>query len=138
MARWLFPVPGGTQEVHDLAAGDEAQLGECQDAIAVERGLEREVEAAERLDGGKAPHAQRCLDPAVLAQGQLLGEQDVDGLECADLGVLQAAYDLIERFQGAWHLQADQVAADAIEHRRGQFRDPAHARRCASRRPTAS
>jgi hypothetical protein len=64
-------------------------LGERQDAIAVERGLEGEVEAGKRLDRGEAAHAQRHLDAAVLAQRQFLGEQDVDGLERADLAALE-------------------------------------------------
>ena len=41
---------GRAEEVHDLGAVDELQLGERQDAVAVERGLEGEVEAGERLD----------------------------------------------------------------------------------------
>ena len=47
---------GRAEEVHDLGAVDELQLGERQDAVAVERGLEGEVEAGERLDGGEPRH----------------------------------------------------------------------------------
>jgi hypothetical protein len=66
------------QEVDDLVACDEPQLGQRQDPVAVERGLEGEVKPGERLDGSEAAHSQRCLHAAVLAQRQLLGEQDVD------------------------------------------------------------
>ena len=45
---------GRAEEVDDLGAVDELELGERQDAVAVERGLEGEVEAGERLDGGAA------------------------------------------------------------------------------------
>lgn len=83
----------------DLAEGDEAELGERDDSIAVERGLEGEVEAGERLDRGQAPHAQCRLDPAVLAQGQLFREEDVHGFEGGDLALLEPAYDMIERFE---------------------------------------
>lgn len=68
-------------------------------AVASQRGLEREVEAGERLDRGQAPHAQCRLDPAVLAQGQLFREQDVHGFEGGDLAFLEPAHDMIERFE---------------------------------------
>ena len=119
---------GRAEEVDDLGAVDEAELGEREDAVAVERGLEGEVEAGERLDRGQPPHAQRRLDAAVLAQGQLLGEQDVDGFERGDLALLEAAHDMVERFQRARHLQADQVVADAIDRRAAWCRGGAHGR----------
>ena len=109
---------GRAEEVDDLAAVDEVELGQRQDAVAVERGLEGEVEAGQRLDRGQAGHAQRRLDAAVLAQGQLFRQQDVDGLERGDLALLDAAHDMVERFQRARHLQADQVVADAVDRRR--------------------
>jgi hypothetical protein len=39
------------EEVDDLVAVDEVELGQGQDAVLVERGLEGEVEAGQRLDG---------------------------------------------------------------------------------------
>ena len=72
---------GRAEEVNDLAAVDEAKLGERQDAVAVERGLEGEVEAGERLDRGEPRHHQCGLDAAVLAQRELLDEQRVDRLD---------------------------------------------------------
>jgi hypothetical protein len=45
-----FAGAGRPEEVNDLAAVDELELGEGQDTLTVERGLEREVEAVERLD----------------------------------------------------------------------------------------
>jgi hypothetical protein len=110
------------QEVDHLAAGDEAELGQGEDAVPVERGLEGEVEAGEGFDGPQAAHAQGRLDAAVLAQGQLFGEQDVDGLQSADLALLEAAHDVVERLQRARHLQAHQVTANAVEHGRTELR----------------
>ena len=49
---------GRTEQMHHLGAVDELQLGERQDAVAVERGLEGEVEAGERLDGGQPRQQQ--------------------------------------------------------------------------------
>ena len=52
-------------------AVDEVELGECQDAVAVERRLEGEVEAGECLDGREPRHHQRGLDAPVLADREL-------------------------------------------------------------------
>jgi hypothetical protein len=38
------------EEVDDLAPVDEIETGQGEDAVAVEGGLEREVESGERLD----------------------------------------------------------------------------------------
>ena len=122
-----------------FAAGDEAELGQGEDAIPIERRLEGEVEAGEGLDRRQATHAQGRLDATVLPQGQLFGEQDVDGLQAADLALLEASHDVIERLQRTRHLQAHQIAADAIQHRRGQLGSGPHARLSwASWRATAS
>jgi hypothetical protein len=40
---------GRAEEVEDLGAGDEVELGQREDAVAVEGGLQGEVEALERL-----------------------------------------------------------------------------------------
>ena len=68
---------GRAEEVDDFATIDELQLGERHDTVFVERGLEGEVEAGERLDRGEARHHQRDLDAAVLTQRELLSEQHV-------------------------------------------------------------
>ena len=57
-----FAGAGRAEEVDDLTAIDELELGEGEDALAVERGLEGEVEAGEGLDRREAAHAQRRLD----------------------------------------------------------------------------
>ena len=106
---------GRPDEVDDLGAVDELQFGERHDAVPVERGLEGEVEAGEGLDRREPGHLERHFDAAVLAQGQLLGEQGVDGLDGADLAALDAAHDDVEDFERARHLQADEVALDALD-----------------------
>ncbi len=130
---------GRSHEVDHLSPGDKAQLGQRVDAVPIQRGLEGEVVAGERLDRRQPAHAQRRLDAAVLAKGQLLAQQDVDRFQRADLPMLQAAYDLVQRLQGAGHFQADQVAADALDQGRRQSGWRAHARPLwASWRPMAS
>jgi hypothetical protein len=39
--------------VKHLRSIDKLELGECQDAVLIEGGLEGEVEARKRLDGGE-------------------------------------------------------------------------------------
>ena len=107
---------GWAEEVDHLVAVDEVELSEGEDAIAVERWLEREVEACERLDGGELGHPQRHLHAAVLAQRQFLGEQSVDDLQRTGFTALELAHCLIQDLQSSGHLQADQRLADAIEH----------------------
>ena len=125
------------EEVDDLVAVDEVELGQGEDAVLVERGLEGEVEAGQRLDVEQPPHLQRRLDPAALAQAQLLAEQGVDRLQGGDLAALELAERVLQHLQGAGHLEPDEVAADALQ---GGGDGTAHrpASRAASRRPTAS
>ena len=103
------------------------QRCQSENTVAVERGLKREVIALEGFDRGEPGHAQRRLDTAALAQRRLLGKQGVDGFECRDFAALDLAHDVIERFQGARHLEADQAMADAVQRSRsGGNRDVAH------------
>ena len=55
--RWDLPVLGWSVQVDDLSTIDEVEAGERHDPFAVERGLEREVEAGERLEDGQSGHA---------------------------------------------------------------------------------
>ena len=66
---------GRTDEMHGFGAVDELQSGERHDAVLVERGLEGEVEAGEGLDRRELGHLDRHFDAAVLAEGELFGEQ---------------------------------------------------------------
>ena len=134
-----FARAGWTEEMDRLVTIDEAELGQGEDTIAVERRLEGEVEAGKRFDRCKPAHAQGCLDAAVLAQGQFLGEEDIDGFESRQLTVFKAAYDMVESFQRSWHLQADKIMTNTIEHGRDGIEGPAHERlSCARTLPTAS
>jgi hypothetical protein len=61
--------------------------------------LESEVETGEGFDRRQPGHLDRHPDAAVLARGQLFGEQGVDGLDGADLTELDAAQGDVEDFQ---------------------------------------
>ena len=86
-----LPGSGRTYEMECFGAIDELQSGERQDTVSVERGLEGEVETGEGFDRRQPGHLDRHPDAAVLARGQLFGEQGVDGLDGADLAALDAA-----------------------------------------------
>jgi hypothetical protein len=130
---------GLADEVDHLVPIDEVETGERHDSVAIERGLEREVEAGQGLDRRQARHLQRRLDPASLAEGGLLGEQRVDRFDRAELAALELLDDMIERLQRARHAQADQVAADALDRRvRQRLASHDAVATAARRRPTAS
>ena len=125
------------EKVDHLVPIDELQLGQSEDAVAVERGLEGEVEAGQGFDGDQAPHLERGLDAADFAQGEFLAEQGVDRFQRADLAALELAHGVVENFQGPRHFEADQVAAHLIDGARRQFvalhgRPPSPARRRAT------
>ena len=131
-----FAAAGLAEEVDDLVPADEVEPGQGEDAVAVERGLEREVEPGQRLDGEQPAHLEGGLDPAALAQAELLVEQVVDRLEGGDLAALELAEQVLQHLEGARHAEADQVAADAVEGSgRGGHRAGSPA---ASLRPTVS
>src|SRR5215210_8796207 len=124
------------EEVDHLVAVDEVELGESEDTVAIERGLEGEVKAGQRLDVEQPSHLERRLDPAILAQAELLVEQAVDRLESGDLAALELAQQMLEHLERARHFEADEVPADAVEGgRAGAHRAGSPA---ASRRPMAS
>jgi hypothetical protein len=62
VAKWLLPGQAGRGSGPSLAI-DEGELGDGENAVALEGRLEREVEAGEGLDGGELGHPQRYLDP---------------------------------------------------------------------------
>src|SRR6516225_8082447 len=92
---------GRAEEVDHLVAIDEVELSEGKNAITVERRLEREVEARERLNGGELGHAQRHLHAAVLAQRQFLGEQRIDHLQRTGFAALELTHALVQDLQSS-------------------------------------
>ena len=110
-----MPGPGRAEEMDDLGAGDEVELGQRQDAVAIERGLEGEVEALQRLRRRQPRGLERDADASGLADGVFLGEQAVDRLERGDLAMLHPPDGVVQGFQRARHAQPDEVRADAVE-----------------------
>jgi hypothetical protein len=108
---------GRADEMQDLGAIDEAEFGERHDAVLVERGLEGEVEAGERFDGGQARHDERRFHATGLAQGELLSEQGVDGFKRGHLAAFEATQGGVEDLDGARHFEADHGLLDALDQR---------------------
>src|SRR5689334_13798338 len=130
---------GLPNEVDDVMTVDELELGQGQDAVAVERGLEREVEAGQGFDGEQSAHLECSPHPPALAQGQFLTQQRLQGLWSADLTALQTTQDMIEHLQRPRHFEADEVAADPVnEAGWGSSVHHDAPPSAASRRPTAS
>jgi hypothetical protein len=100
---------------------------------------EGKIEPRQRLDRRQARHLQRRLDTAAFTDGEFLGEQRLDGLNRRGLAALKLLDNMIERLQGPWHAQADQVIADPLDRRSGRQRVSHGAASFVARRlPTAS
>ena len=82
---------------------------------------------------------QRGLDATAFADGEFLGKQRLDRLNCGGLATLELLNHMIERLQGPRHAQTDQVIADPLDRRSGrQMVSHAAASFAARRLPTAS
>src|SRR5271169_390775 len=75
------------------------------------------------------------FDAAVLPDGELFGQQSVDGLDGADLAALDAAQGNVEDFQRPRHPQGDETGFNALDEGGRAHRTPP---RPARRRPTAA
>ena len=98
-------------------------LGERADEVG-ERG---EVDAATgKLDAGEARDDERCLHATVFTQGELLGEQGVDGFERGHLAVFETAHNGVKDLDGARHFEADHGLLDALDQRWNDLGTGAH------------
>ena len=122
-----------------LMAVDEVELCQGENAVAVQRGLEREVKARQRLDRGQPGHRQRRLDAAPVADGEFLGQQGINRLKRRDFTALELRHDMIQHLQRPRHAQGDEMGAYPLEQGGCQI-GASHRRapRCARRRPTAA
>src|ERR1700749_3678349 len=125
--------------MNHLMAIDEVECSQRHDPAAFERWLEGEVEPRQRLDRRQARHLQCRLDTTAFADDEFLGEQRLDRLDGVGLATLELLDDMIERFQGPWHTQADQVITDPLDRCGWRQRISHAAASLAARRlPTAS
>src|SRR5690606_15752082 len=75
-----FPDARRSEQDHVLPALDEAELVQALDLLAADRGLEGEVELLQGLYRRQPRRAHRGLEPAVVTQGDLGGEEPFDRL----------------------------------------------------------
>lgn len=75
MARWVFPTPGGSEEDHVLPAVEEGEFVQGVDLLALDGGLEAEVEVGQGLHGREPRGTNGGLEPAVVAQVDLGSEE---------------------------------------------------------------
>lgn len=100
---------GRSEQMDDLGPVDELQLGQRQDPIAIERGLEVEVEAGKRLDRSEPHHHQRGLDAQVLPDRWFLDEQGVERLNAVDLALFDATEGDVENVECPQHPERHEV-----------------------------
>ena len=101
--------------MEDLLALDKAELGQGHDAVALERGLEGEIEAVQGFDVGQPGHQEGGLDASGLADRELLREQELDRFQGGDLTLLDLTAGAVDHLQGARHLEGDQGGLEAVE-----------------------
>ena len=73
--------------------------------------------SCELLDGRQPTGAHRRLQPPVVAQLNLRGEQLLDRIGRGQRAAVDVAQDRVERFQGAGHAQVGQDLPEAITAR---------------------
>ena len=122
-----FAGAGWTEQMDDLGPIDEVEASKRQDAVAVERRLEGEVVAGQRLDHRQPRHAQGGFDPPVLTQGEFLDQQLLKRRDAVNLPLLDPAQGGVQHLQGAGHPEADEAPADAVDPSR--LRCDRHGRR---------
>ena len=70
-----MPTPGGPRKIRSR----EAELVERVDLLALDRGLEAEVEVVEGLDGREPARAHGSLKAPIITQHDLSTEELLDG-----------------------------------------------------------
>ena len=87
------------------------------DLLATYRRLEREVEIAELLDDRLAARAHRRLQPSVIAQLNLCGEELLDRFRSRERAAIDAVENRIERLEGAGHPQVGEDVTQSVAAR---------------------
>jgi len=90
---------GRAEEDDILAALHEAELVEALHLLAAQRGLNGEIEVVELLHHGQPARAHRGLEPSVIPQLNLRGEQLLDRLRRGQRAAIDALENGVERFK---------------------------------------
>src|SRR4028119_950301 len=99
MARWLLPTPGGPRKITFLLPLHEAELVQALDLLALEAGLEDEVEIGEGLHRGEPAASHGGLQAARVAQRDLRAQHPLDRLGRGHGAGVDPAEDRVQRLQ---------------------------------------
>jgi hypothetical protein len=105
---------GWAEQHHVLLALDEAECVQALDLLALHTRLKTEIEIGERLHRREPGRAHRRLQPARIAQLNVGPEQMLDRLAAGELPGIAAAQSVVQRFQGAGHLEIGELRAQAL------------------------
>lgn len=106
--------PGRPQQGGVRLAVDEGEAGKVFDLAWVELGLEREVVLVQRLVVRQLGQPQALAETAVVANGQLLGEDQVEEVEVAHLRLVGPAGVLVDGLCQVRQAELAGRAADAV------------------------
>ena len=84
------------------------------DLLALDGGLEAEVEVGQGLYGREPRGAHGGLEPAVVAQVDLGGEEPLDRLGGGDAVAVDAGEDGVEGFEGTGELEIGKLSPDPV------------------------
>src|SRR6266568_8993928 len=104
------------EEDHVFLALNEAERVEAVDLLALERGLEGEVEVDERLHGGEARGAHRGHKTSLIAETDLRPEHRGDGLGRSEPAPIDVGEDRVQGFERPGHFQVRELGAEALAH----------------------
>jgi hypothetical protein len=97
-----------------LSALDEAELMQTFDLLAPQRRLKGEIKVPELFDDGQATGTHRGLQPPIVAELRLRGEQLLDRLRGCQRAAVDALQNRIEGLEGARHPEIGEEMPQAI------------------------
>ena len=114
-----LPDARGPEKDHILPALDKAQRVEALQLVALDARLEAEIEIGERLHGRESRGPHGGLEPPLIAERDVAPEERAHRLPGGELAAVGPAQDVIQRFEGAGHLEIGELGAEPIAEGRG-------------------
>src|SRR5262249_57963213 len=100
-----------------LAPLDEAELVEALHLLAPQRGLKGEIKLVELLDDRQPAGPHRRLEPSIIAELNLRGEQLLDGIGRGQRAAVDALENRVKGFKATGHPQIGEHVPQAIAAR---------------------
>ncbi len=105
---------GGPEEDDILLALEELEGVQALELIALHGRLKGEVEVVEGPHGRQARTPHRRLEATLIAERDMATEEGLHGGARRELPRINAAQNLIDRFEGAGHLAVGELGPEAI------------------------